>query len=124
MNRSINAMKHLNEALQGLTAVGVEGWKLTDELPDTNELTGVPISDSDFLKIWDRNGGLLIPSLIKKHEGESKEVAGHWVLSTEPVTSIPDSLFDPQFCLNYKDFEVAKWMDTIRKAMDSKYKDT
>ena len=75
---------------------------MTDELPDTNELTGVPISDSDFLKIWDRNGELLIRSLIKKHEGESKEVAGHWVLSTEPVTSIPDSLFDPQFCLNKK----------------------
>ena len=41
-NRSINALKHLNEALQGLTAVGVEGWKLTDELPNTNEHTGVP----------------------------------------------------------------------------------
>ena len=84
----------------------------------------MPISDSDFLERWNRNGEQLIRALIKKHEGESKEVAGHWVLSTEPVTSIPDSLFDPQFCLNNKDFEVAKWMDTIRKAMDSKYKDT
>ena len=62
--KSITSRKQLEELFwggsQGSTAVGVEGWKLTNELPDTNKLTGVPISDEDFLWHWNRDGKKLL----------------------------------------------------------------
>ena len=120
---SITSRKRLEEhplALQG-TAVGVGGWKLGDELPDTDELTGEPVSDWEFHQRWNKSAGLLMHHLIKKHEGELKELEGHWVESSDPFSSIPDALFAPQFSLNDPDFETAMWLDKPRRGSSSKY---
>ena len=123
---AITSKKRLEEqplALQG-TAVGVGGWKLGDELPDTDKLTGEPISYWDFRDRWNQDAKKLMHHLIKKHEGELKELEGHWVESSDPVSSIPDALFDPQFSLNEFDFETARWLDEPRRGSSSKYKGT
>ena len=121
---SISSRKRLEEQPLALRGTAAGGWKLGDELPDTDKLTGEPISDWAFHQRWNQDARNLMHHLIKKHEGELKELEGHWVESSDLVSSIPDALFDPQFSLNELDFETARWLDEPRRASSSMHADT
>ena len=83
-SRSLTARKQLVRELDA-TAVGVHEWKLLSELPDTNQVSGVPISKNHFKRFFDNDPTKFIYQLFRKHEGEAKLLVGHWVLKEEPV---------------------------------------
>ena len=45
------------------------GWCLVDELPDTDELSGIPMSDYNFASRWQRDHELVLKHLLKTRGG-------------------------------------------------------
>ena len=81
------------------------GWCLVDELPDTDVLSGIPMSDAIFASRWQQDPSLVLKHLLKKHEGELVELEGWWERGQGEV---PDALFDPQFACNEEDYKFCK----------------
>ena len=69
------------------------GWKLIDELPDTDQLSGAIVDSASFASRWQRNPSEVLKHLLKKHEGELVELQGWWARGDEEFP--PDELFDP-----------------------------
>ena len=92
------------------------GWCLVDELPDTDELSGIPMSDNNFASRWQGDVSVVLKHLLKKHEGELVELEGRWERGQGEV---PDELFDPQFACNSEDFEFCKDCKGFGKSGDS-----
>ena len=57
------------------------GWRLCDELPDTDVDRGMALSEEKFndASRWQGDTRLVLKHLFKKHEGELVEVVGKWV---------------------------------------------
>ena len=78
---------------------------MVDELPDTDELSGIPMTEEVFGSRWHRDHKLVVTHLLKKHEGDLVELEGQWELRQGAV---PDALFDPQFACKDEDFTFCK----------------
>ena len=98
------------------------GWRLCDELPDTDVDGGNAMSWDKFMdpRRWQGNEVKVPKHLFKKHEGELVEVVGKWV---EGTGEIPDPLFDPQFTQNEDDFKLCKSLDQVRVGVLGKAKE-
>ena len=83
------------------------GWRLTDELPDTDLESGAVMADQVFASRWQRNPGLVLHHLIKKHEGELVELEGSWCRGLSTFV-IDDGFFDPQFALTPDAYRLCK----------------
>ena len=95
------------------------GWKLIDELPDTDQLSGAIMDSETFVSRWQQNPSEVLKHLLKKHEGELVELEGWWVQGTEEFP--PDELFDPQFASNDTDFSLCKGLDKGASMERSRY---
>ena len=69
------------------------GWKLIDELPDTDQLSGAIMDSATFASRWQQKPSEVLKHLLKKHEGELVELRGWWARGDEEFP--PDELFDP-----------------------------
>jgi hypothetical protein len=95
LERSPGALFH---SMQG-------GWRLTDELPDTDVETGAVMDPMTFASRWQRDPAKVLLHMMKKHEGELRELEGYWCHGRGDV---PDFLFDPQFALSQTDWSLCK----------------
>jgi len=82
-------------------------WQLCSQLPDTDLETGAPMDASKFASRWQRKAADVLTALIKKHEGELRELQGYWIRGEGEVH---DFLFDPQFALTQSDYLMCKGM--------------
>ena len=95
------------------------GWRLIDELPDTDTRSGDIMSWATFAGRWKHNPSLVLKHLLKKHEGELVELQGGWVRGEEKF--IPDALFDAQFASCEEEFRSCKGLDKGAGKKRSKY---
>ena len=95
------------------------GWKLIDELPDTDQLSGAIMDSATFASRWQQSPALVLKHLLKKHEGELVELEGWWLEGTEEFP--PDELFDAQFASNDTDFSRCKELDKGASMDRSRY---
>ena len=78
---------------------------MVDQLPDTDELSGIPMPDDTFASRWQRDREMVLKHLLATHEGDLVELEGWWERGQGEV---PDALFDPQFAGNDEDFRLCK----------------
>merc|ERR1739836_108037 len=102
ITRKFDILQREPHALKGS---GRGGWRLCDELADTDVDGGKAMSWEKFMNPsrWQGDKALVLKHLFQKHEGELVEVEGKWV---EGIGDIPDPLFDPQFTQNEDDFKL------------------
>ena len=120
-NQSITRKYDILEREPGaLFGRGMGGWRLCDELADTDVDGGKAMSREKFMdpSRWQGEMKKVLKHLFKKHEGELVEVVGKWV---EGTGDIPDPLFDPQFTQNEDDFKLCKSLDQPLAISRSKY---
>ena len=115
ISRRFDILQREPDALKGSD---MGGWRLCDELADTDVDGGKAMSWEKFRSRWQGDTALVLKHLFKKHEGELVEVVGKWV---EGTGNIPDPLFDPQFTQNWDDFNLCKSLDQPLAISRSKY---
>ena len=117
ISRKFDILQREPHALKGS---GRGGWRLCDELADTDVDGGKAMSREKFMdpSRWQGDMAKVLKHLFKKHEGELVEVVGKWV---EGTGNIPDPLFDPQFTQNWDDFKLCKSLDQPLAISRSQY---
>ena len=117
ISRRFDILQREPDALKGSD---MGGWRLCDELADTDVDGGKAMSWEKFRNPsrWQGDTALVLKHLFKKHEGELVEVVGKWV---EGTGDIPDPLFDPQFTQNEDDFKLCKSLDQPLAISRSQY---
>ena len=122
MNNQSIARKYdiLEREPLALVGSGRGGWRLCDELADTDVDGGKAMSWEKFEdpSRWQGDVAKVLKHLFKKHEGELVEVVGKWV---EGTGDIPDPLFDPQFTQNEDDLKLCKSLDQPLAISRSQY---
>ena len=92
--QNFDAQTHRHYILENVRAAE-GGWHLADALPDTDQLSGMPMTEDTFATSrWQQNASLVLKHVMKAHEGGLVELEGQWVRGHGDV---PDALFDPQF---------------------------
>ena len=116
-SRKFDILQREPDALKGSD---MGGWRLCDELADTDFDGGKAMSWEKFRNPsrWRGDTALVLKHLFRKHEGELVEVVGKWV---EGTGNIPDPLFDPQFTQNWDDFKLCKSLDQPLAISRSQY---
>ena len=117
ITRKFDILQREPHALKGSD---MGGWRLCDELADTDVDGGKAMSREKFMNPsrWQGDTALVLKHLFKKHEGELVEVEGKWV---EGTGDIPDPLFDPQFTQNKDDFKLCESLDQPLAISRSQY---
>ena len=70
--QNFNAVTHrydIMKQIEGATNIPPNGWCLIDELPDTDELSGIPMAEETFGSRWHRNHSLVVKHLLKTRGG-------------------------------------------------------
>ena len=117
--RSITCMHDIFDR-EKLAMVGSDrgGWRLCDELADTDADGGKAMSRETFMDRCRGDKSFWLKHLFKKHEGELVEVGGKWVDGTGVI---PDPLFDPQFAQNEDDLDLCRRLGRPSAIARSKY---
>ena len=55
-----------------------DGWCLIDELPDTDQLSGVVMGPATFAGRWQQHPAEVMTHVINNHTGELVELVGWW----------------------------------------------
>ncbi len=116
MHRRAVQARHAMQRMIEPRALDLNAPFLLRELPAVGG-TGEPIRYADFVGVWDSNVSQLLLHLIRKHEGESREVYGDWEWRPGKVPTHEEDpyMHHAQFCKHR-----SQYLETLGKGAAGK----